>query len=169
MDPPAYLLELRPNCALSVRAALIFFGSVSAACLGVAAFWVSQGFWPVLPFAGLELLVLAWALYVSLRARHQWQRVSVSEGQVVIEYADRQRYERVVFPRHWSKVTLRAPHSPLHPNRLAIEAQGRSCEIAGFLTDDERRALAARLQQLIGNLNSSPPLALPATANAPAR
>lgn len=132
-------------------------------------FWVAQGFWPVLPFAGLELLVLAWALRWSMRARHQLQRVTVSEAHVVLEYIDRWRHERVVFPRHWSKVTLRAPDSPLHPSHLAVESQGRSCEIAGFLTDDERRALAARLQQLIGNLNSSPPLDLPAAADAPAR
>jgi uncharacterized membrane protein len=163
------MVELRPNCALTVRGALLFFGCVSAACLGVAAFWVAQGFWPVLPFAGLELLALGWALWWSMRARHQLQRVTVSEGHVVIEYVDHQRHERVVFPRHWSKVTLRAPNSPLHPSRLAVESQGRSCEIAGFLTDDERRALAVRLQHLIGNLNSSPPLDLPAVADAPAR
>jgi uncharacterized membrane protein len=162
------MVELRPNCALSARGALLFFGSLCVICLGVAGFWAAQGFWPVLPFAGLELVVLGWALWWSMRARHQLQRVTVTELHVTLEYIDRQRRAQVVFPRHWSKVTLRAPHSPLHPSRLAIESQGRSCEIAGFLTDEERRALAARLQLLIGNLNSSPPLDLPAAADAPA-
>jgi hypothetical protein len=31
-------------------------------------------------------------------------------------------------------------------------------EIGGFLTEDERRGLAARLKQMIGTINESPPL-----------
>jgi uncharacterized membrane protein len=34
--------------------------------LGIAALMATQGFWPVLPFAGLEMLVLGWALAISL-------------------------------------------------------------------------------------------------------
>jgi uncharacterized membrane protein len=149
---------LRPNCSLTVRGALLFFASQCVACFGIAAIFVAQGFWPVLPFAGLEMLVLGWALAWSMRARHRFQVVTVSESEVAIEMADRSSRAQVVFPRHWSKVTLRAPRSARYPSCLAVECQGRSCEIGGFLTDDERRALAARLQPLIGNVNSSPPL-----------
>lgn len=160
--------ELRPNCSLSVRGAMLFFGSACVLCFGVAGFFVVRGFWPVLPFAGVEMAVLGWALAVSRRARHQAQFIRVSQQHVEIVWADRDTRERVVFPRHWSKVTLRAPHSKLHPSRLAVECQGRSLEIGRFLTDDERRELAARLQPLIGNVNSSPPLDA-AGAGAPAR
>jgi uncharacterized membrane protein len=160
----AIVYELRPNCSLSVRGALLFFGTLCLTCFGIAGFFVARGFWPVLPFAGLEMLVLGWALAWSMRARHRLQRVRISYGHVEIELSERRRRELVVFPRHWSKVTLRVPRSALHPSRLVVECQGRSFEIGGFLTDDERRALAARLQPLIGNVNSSPPLELPATA-----
>lgn len=54
-----------------------------------------------------------------------------------------------MFPRHWAKVTLRAPRSALHPSRLLIESHGRACEIGGFLNEEERRGLAARLKQLM--------------------
>ncbi len=46
--------------------------------LGIAALMATQGSWPVLPFAGLEMLVLGWALRVSLRNRHVIQRLAIS-------------------------------------------------------------------------------------------
>ena len=57
-----------------------------------------------------------------------------------------------VFPRHGSKVKLHAPSTALHPSRLIIESRGQACEVGRFLTEDERRTLAARLKQLVGNV-----------------
>ena len=155
---PTYRVELRPNCALTPGAALLFFASLCLVSFSIAGLFAAQGFWPVFPFAGLEMAVLAWALNASLRARHVWQRISVSAEQIVVELRTRVTYERCVFPRHWAKVTLRASYTALHPSRLLIESHGRACEIGGFLTEEERRGLAARLKQVIGTTSESPPL-----------
>jgi len=109
----------------------------------------TQGFWPVLPFAGLEMLVLGWALAISLRNRHVVQRLAFSDNEIRFDAPSAGSVEHLVFPRHWAKATLRAPHSALHPSRLLIEFHGRACEIGGFLSDEERRGLAARLKQLM--------------------
>jgi uncharacterized membrane protein len=151
-------VELRPNCALTPGAALVFFASLCFVSLSIAGLFAAQGFWPVFPFAGLEMAVLAWALKMSLRGRHVWQGISVSAAQIVIELRTYATYERLVFPRHWAKVTLRASYTTLHPSRLLIESHGRTCEIGGFLTEEERRGLATRLKQVIGTVNESPPL-----------
>jgi uncharacterized membrane protein len=158
MDQPCHVIELRPNCSLSPRGALLFFGSLCAVSFVIAGVFATQGFWPVLPFAGLEMLVLGWALAIVMRRRHVVQRIAISQSQVVVDAQDIRIAEHLVFPRHWAKVTLRAPHTALHPSRLLLECQGRELEIGRFLIEEERRALAARLQQLIGNINTSPPL-----------
>ncbi len=157
-DGPFYTLELRPNCSLTVHGALVFFGSLCLVSFGIAGLFAALGFWPVLPFAGLEMLVLGWALALTLRQRHVLERIEISHAEVVVEARSLRRRERIVFPRHWAKVTLRVSHTALHPSRLFIESQGRVFEVGRFLVEEERRALAARLQQLIGNMNSSPPL-----------
>jgi uncharacterized membrane protein len=149
-------IEIRPNCSLSVRGAQAFFLSVCAGPLIIAAFLTLRGFWPVLPFAGLELLVLAWALRVSLERRHHRQRIIVTEEEVSIESQRRGACEQVVFPRHWAQVKLRRPAASLHPSRLVIESHGRRCELGSFLTEEERRGLALRLQRLVGRVNESP-------------
>jgi uncharacterized membrane protein len=160
VDTPSDVLclELRPNCALTHRSALFFFGFVCLTSFGIATLMAVQGFWPVLPFAGLEILVLGWALRVSLANAHVVQRLAVSEEAVRVDCLGPRSEEHLVFPRHWATVTLRASYTALHPSRLLIESRGRAVEIGGFLTEEERRGLAAQLKQVIGRINETPPL-----------
>jgi uncharacterized membrane protein len=152
-------IEITPNCSLSTRGALLFFGSLCFVTFAIAGFVAARGFWPVLPFAGLEMAVLGWALSVSLRRRYHRETITVSDSDVRVESRDRSHSVEVVFPRHWARVKLRRPHSPLHPSCLTIESHGRRCEVGSFLTEQERRGLAQRLTRLIGRVDESPTLA----------
>jgi uncharacterized membrane protein len=149
-------IEICPNCSLSVRGARLFFAGACVVPFGIASFLSLRGFWPVLPFAGLEMALLAWALNVSLERRFHRQTITVTEADVSIDTRARSRCEHVVFPRHWAQVKLRRPAARLHPSRLTIESHGRQCELGSFLTEEERRGLALRLQRLIGRVNESP-------------
>lgn len=159
METVGERIEICPNCSLSVQGALLFFGSICFVSFAIAGMMAVQGYWPVLPFAGLEMALLGWALTVSLRRRHQSQTITVSERDVLVESRAGARCVQVVFPRHWARVTLRRPSSRLHPSRLIIESHGRQCEVGDFLTEEERRGLARRLDRLIGHVNQSPTLA----------
>jgi uncharacterized membrane protein len=149
-------IEICPNCSLSVRGAQVFFAGACVLPCGVGAFLALKGFWPILPFAGLEMALLGWALKVCLERRFHRQTITVTEADVSIESRVRERCARVVFPRHWAQVKLRRPTARLHPSRLTIESHGRQCELGSFLTEEERRGLALRLQRLIGRANESP-------------
>jgi uncharacterized membrane protein len=159
VDAQTLRIEICPNCSLSVRGAVMFFGSLCGVSFAIAGFMAWRGFWPVLPFAGLEMLLLGWALRASLARRFHRQTIIVTESDVSVESRDRTHYAQVVFPRHWAQVKLRRPASRLHPSRLTIESHGRQCELGNFLTEEERRGLALRLQSLIGRVNESPSLA----------
>jgi uncharacterized membrane protein len=152
-------IDLAPHCSLSPRGALLFFASVVVVTLGIAAIATLLGFWPVLPFAGAEMLLLGWALRANMQRRFERESIDVTETEVVIEYS-LGTPRRVVFPRHWARVKIRRPKSPLHRGHLVIESHGRAHEVGKFLTEEERRHLAAELRRLIGDMNQSP--ALPA-------
>lgn len=152
-------IEIVPNCSLSPRGAFLFFASLCVATFGVAGLMTFRGFWPVLPFAGLEMALLGWALHRSLARRFHSETITIGDDDVRIESRDRSRSVEVVFPRHWARVKLRRPHSRLHPSRLTIESHGRRCEVGSFLTEQERRGLAQRLTRLIGRIDESPSLA----------
>ncbi len=70
--PPAPLrIELSPRCSLSTSQALRFFAVTCLAAFTLAGLLALKGFWPILPFAGLEMVVLGIALKLSLDRRHQ--------------------------------------------------------------------------------------------------
>jgi uncharacterized membrane protein len=156
VDNPPLRIEIRPNCALSVRGAQVFFVLACSVPAGIAAYLTWRGFWPVLPFAGAELLLLGWALHGSMQRRFHAQSITLTESDVSVETQQRGQCAQVVFPRHWAQVKLRRPAARLHPSRLTIESHGRQCELGSFLTEEERRGLALRLQRLVGHVNESP-------------
>lgn len=153
----AHHFDLTPNVSLSPRGARVFFAAVCVPTFGIAGTATVLGFWPILPFAGAEMLLLAWALYTNMQRRHVHETIDVSETQVVIEYS-RGETKRFVFPRHWAQVKIRRPKSPLQRGRLVIESHGRSIEVGQFLSEEERQRLAAELRRLIGGMNQSPDL-----------
>ena len=157
MPAAASHFDIAPHCSLSTRGAWLFFGSVCFATFGIATVATVLGFWPVLPFAGAEMLLLGWALHSNMQRRFEREHIEVTESEVVIEYS-RGNPQRVVFPRHWAQVKIRRPKSPLHHARLVIESQGRGLEVGKFLTEEERRQLGAELRRLIGGMNQSPAL-----------
>jgi uncharacterized membrane protein len=161
VDPEPQRIEICPHCSLSVPSALLFFASVCFISFAIAGFLASRGFWPVLPFAGMEMAFLGWALKASMQRRHHSQTITVTDANVKVELREREHSVQLVFPRHWAQVKLRRPASRLHPSRLTIESHGRQCELGSFLTEAERRGLALRLQSLIGRVNESPSLAEP--------
>jgi uncharacterized membrane protein len=158
--------DLAPHCSLSTRGAALFFAAVCVATLGIAAIATLLGFWPVLPFAGAEMLLLGWALKTNMARRHDSEHIDITENEVTIVISHglgQGPARRIVFPRHWARVKILRPNSP-HTS-LVIESHGRACEVGRFLTVEERRQLAAELQRLIGGMNQSP--ALPASAGSP--
>jgi uncharacterized membrane protein len=100
--------------------------------------------------------LLAWALSTCLERRFHSQVITVTDASVSVDTRARAHCEHVVFPRHWAQVKLRRPAARLHPSRLTIESHGRQCELGSFLTEEERRGLALRLQRLIGRVDESP-------------
>jgi len=152
-------IELAPNCSLTPRGARLFVASLGLVTFTVAGFFAAQGLWPVLPFAGLEIGLLAWAVRSSMRRGLEREVIVVSDSDVVVERRAPSGSCRTVFPRHWARVTLRGPQPARYPSRLSIESHGRACEVGRFLTDDERRRLAAQLERLVGKTSESPVLA----------
>jgi uncharacterized membrane protein len=154
-------IELAPNCSLTPRGAVLFVGSLACVTFAVAGFFAYRGLWPILPFAGLEIGLLAWAVRASMRRGREREVITISDGEVLIEQRWLAAHRKAVFPRHWARVTLHDPRAALHPSRLTIESHGRACEVGRFLTEDERRALAVQLRRLVGGINESPALSGP--------
>ncbi len=155
-DPLDHVLETRfvlgPNASLSVRGAWAFMFMVSFATLGSATWCAVHGFWPVLPFAGLELVAVGWALAVSMRRNRYREVVSFESGRVRIAFgvAGQGVSTQVDLPRGWARAWIeRDAHRRHAPTRLLLGCSGQRVQIGRCLTDEEREVLVLRFGQLL--------------------
>lgn len=149
---------LQPNGSLTPVAARRFLWLVAGMTFAIALYFTSRGLWPILPFAGLEIGVLAWALRATLRASRRRECIVVDHDSIRIEWHDRAGHRQAEFSRHWARVRLSAAPIRNHPSRLLIESHGRGREIGRFLAEEERVEMARRLRALVGNVSASPAL-----------
>ncbi len=151
-----YSFELRPNSSLTPRAAAWFYGSLGALLLCIAIGCAALGYWPVLPFAGLELAVLYWAVMWVQRRAEAREYIRVDDTSVLVEKCVRDRRgatSRIAyaFQRPWTQLEFRTGRPAHWPSRLLFRSRGRSVEIGAFLTDGERRGLKDRLAELLAD------------------
>ena len=151
-------ITLAPNCSLTLTGAKLFFVATCLFSLSFALFFVLQGFWPILLFWALEMLVLGLALHASLQRRNYTQTVVITESRIILVTRSQHGEAKQEFARHWAKVKLRSSPRRLSPSRLTIESHGRAYEVGSFLTEEDRCLLAKRLGRLVGGMNESPPL-----------
>ena len=79
----------RRNNSLTSSGRLLVFGSILAVSLGIAlAFTVLHGAWPLLPFAGAEMVALFLAFrHIECHAR-DCERVTIEDGRLIVEVLD---------------------------------------------------------------------------------
>jgi len=139
---------VRPNCSLSWRGALRFYSGMVVVTFGIAIAFAMKGAWLILPFAGLEMLVLGIALYMVARRNASWQSISVSEDLVeVVEHGLND--EQQSFQRAWASVVHEQPRINGHPSRLLIRSHGRSLEVGACLGESEKAYLAHELGKVM--------------------
>jgi uncharacterized membrane protein len=144
-------LVIGPNASLSVRQAIWFMAWMCTVSLAIGGFFAWRGFWPILPFAGLELAALAAALAVSLRRNRYREVVDFDGDAICVEVGEIGRGAglRVRLARSSTRVLLETGPYRNSPTRLLLSGQGRPLELGRCLTDDERGRLADRMRELI--------------------
>jgi uncharacterized membrane protein len=141
-------LVIGPNASMSGRQALVFFVGISGVSLGIAMGFAALGFWPVLPFAGLELAALGAALLV-VQKRNRYREVLVFEGdslRVEFGLAGGAVQARSEWPRHLTRAWL---ERTAHGTQVVLGCGMQRLVIGRCLTDEERASLVARVKELI--------------------
>lgn len=146
-----FSVVLRPHRSAGpagVRTVVLIVLGVSAA---VGALFVSLGAWPVLPFLGLDALLLFLLLRLNLRRGSAFEAINLTRDALVVRNVDHWGAERrASFPPHWLQVNLEP--APGDDIRLELRSHGRSLVIARFLPANEREELALTLRRALSRL-----------------
>lgn len=143
----ALVIVAKPNHSSSWRNNKLALLMISIPSLGAAIGFTLLGAWPILPFAGAELLALAAALYYvnwKLEYRHV---ITVSENAVLIDkghYAPRRRWR---FDRGETALAVTPEQHPWEGPRLAVHGNQDTVVVGEFLGRDDSLSLLALLRK----------------------
>jgi len=152
---------VRPNCALTWRSTKFLIWFFAGCFAAVGAYFASLGAWLVLPFAGLELAVLAAGFYLSALSGHTTEVIEVDGSDLRVLRGRRGLEEVARFPAHWTRVMLRRDPRGWYPSRLLLACHGKGVEIGSKLVEAEREDLACSLQETLGFRQSGSERVLP--------
>lgn len=148
-DPPSHQFILSPNCSLTWREAKRVLAAVAVVELIIGGAFLWAGLPLVLPFSGLEILVLWFVFHHCLVQGSRREIVVVDNSRVVVQRGRHHPTEEQEFQRAWVRVIL-DPGGGWYPNRLKLRSHGRELEIGEFLTEEERESLARQLGAAVG-------------------
>lgn len=134
---------LTPHRSLSPHGEALLVGVV-VACLALPALlFLRLGAWPVIPFLGLDLVLVVWALKASFRHARLYERVRVTPAALgIVRVWPSGRAESWRF----SPALTRIEMAPAGNGRLKLTCGSQSLVLGGFLGPDERESLAHALK-----------------------
>jgi uncharacterized membrane protein len=140
-----FVFRSRPNQSLTRTQERFAFWSLAALCGATAVGFSLLGYWPILPFAGLEIGLLAWA-FRALRSREgDYETLVIDGDSVVLEWHAGVHGERREMNRQWTRVVCDC-RTPGRNCRLSLSSHGRETEVGQYLSDEARLQLAATLR-----------------------
>jgi uncharacterized membrane protein len=141
-------LVIKRNCSISPRDLLWVLALAACVSLGIAVGFACIGAWPVVPFAGIEILALAAAFYVNGRHAADYERIALAGGKLLVEASDAGRLQRHEFNPQWLRIDERRSGRDL---RVLLRWRGSELEIGRHLDAERRACLAAQLRSSLSN------------------
>ena len=138
----ALLLDrvLRPNPPMKSRTLFMIVALVAALNLALAANFILHGAWPILPFLGADVALLAWAFHRAVVTSRREERVTLTPSSLRISRGPAQD---VVLNPYWVRVELDPK------NQLLLWSHGKAVRLGAFLAPAEKTSLAKALQSAL--------------------
>jgi uncharacterized membrane protein len=140
-----FSLTLKRNCSNSPAGLAGVYAALAVAVLGIGSAFAAAGAWLVLPFAGLEVLLLAAAYLAYARHAADYERIVLESGRLTVEVAEAQRVSRYEFEARWAEVYLEAGKP--QGARVMLRGADEELELGRHLDEDTRVEFAAELQK----------------------
>jgi uncharacterized membrane protein len=137
---PRFSLTLKRNCSMSPAALASVFAALAVLVLAIGAGFAAAGAWLILPFAGLEVLLLGAAYFFYARHAADYERIELERGRLTVELADAERIERHEFDARRARVCM-------EKERVVLRGAKQELELGRHLDAEARAELAAELEK----------------------
>lgn len=140
-----FFVVLKRNCSIAPRALLLVFALLAALALGIAAAFAALGAWLILPFAGLELLLLGAAFWLTARHATDYERIERRRDRLTVEVSEGERLRRYECDARLARVQREGG------GRVLLDAPRVRMEIGRHLDAASRAGFAAELGKRLQN------------------
>ena len=134
-----FSLTLKRNCSISPAGLLGVFVALALVVLAIGAGFAAAGAWLVLPFAGLEVLLLGAAFVMVARHAADYERIELRAGRLTVEVADAKNTARFELEAHRARVSL------AQDDRVLLRGAEQELELGRHLDAQGRAEFAAEL------------------------
>ena len=132
-----------------VRTILLLFAGL---CLIVGIIFWLIGAGPVLPFMGIEVVLLYAAYRFGLNRTRISEKIALTERALTIQRTDRKgRRQSLSFEPYW--LALKTIEEPGRLAKLMLTCKGQKTELGAFLAPSERLELSRLLETSLKRLN----------------
>ena len=140
---------LIPNRSINWSILLRFYIFTCMVSFSIALLFGFMGYWYILPFSGMEMLLLGGGLYMACRKIYRQEVITADNGVIKIEKGCHGVDESWKFDPHWVRITLEKQDSLTKDLTILIGSHGDFVEVGSFLTDSEKESLANELNDSI--------------------
>jgi uncharacterized membrane protein len=156
MTPIFFDAVLEPNRPLGPKGILLVLGSVAVFSFVAGVVFVLHGAWPVTPFLGGDVALLAWAMRASVKAAKRREHLILTQDTLLVERigVSGQAKREEINP-YWLKVEHDDPE--LLGCELALVSRGKRLVVGSFLGAEERAALADALRKALRDARAHVP------------
>ena len=135
---------LKRNVSISPAGLACVFAALGIAALAIGTGFALVGAWLILPFAGLEVLLLGAAFLLQARHASDYERIVLDRGRLAIEVAQAERVARYELDARAVRVETRGGH-------VVLCGAGQALELGRHLDDESRAAFATELARRLQN------------------
>jgi len=149
-----YTILLHPNRSFSWKNNLIFLAIISFTCLTIAVLFAFVGAPYILPFAGLEILLVGGCVYLVANKIKKNEIITLTPNKLIIQRGSFNRREVKEYFRLWAQVEIERSTHPWYPLHILIASKGEKVPIGDFLTEEEKFELIKRMEEIIFHFRS---------------
>ena len=131
-----FLIEISPNYSLRGWGRVLFLASIAFICLAIGVFFLFMGAALILPFAGLEVIVVLTCFFISFRWSQQKELIYISNEKIKLEKG------RLIKEKTWEEyrsfVVLEVEKNQYNSDEFCFQSKGKRFYFGSYLNDEDK-------------------------------
>lgn len=147
VQPGCIMIMLTPNRSASRGQTLCFFGVVSGVTLIIGLIWGLMGAWLVMPFAGMEVLVLVLVLRKVMREGRWMQVITIEKERIKVEEGESYPQRTWEFEKPGAYITVYESNTPADSIQLSLSDPHKKIALGDFLNHEDLKSVKNEMQK----------------------